>query len=105
MSNQDLAKSVNIFMLSNAPTLTEATPLAYELLKTLARMLVFKVQTTKEHACYVMMKKYGHLYAQATVQTIIDEGIGDELSQKIEERKRKRERMRAMAFQPVLLSA
>lgn len=105
MSNQDLSRSVNTFMLTSAPTLAEPTPLSYELLKTLARMLIFKVKTTKEHACYVMMKKYGHLYAQAVIQTIIDQGIGDELSQKIEARKKHRQRLQGMAFQPQMLSA
>jgi hypothetical protein len=105
MSNKDLAQSVNTFMLSSAPTLTGATPLTYDLLKSLAQALLYKVGTTKEHACYVMMKKYSHLYCQSVIQTIIDEAIGDEISAKIGASKRCRQQRMAMVGQPVLLNA
>lgn len=105
MSNKDLAQSVNAFMLSSAPTLTEATPLTYDLLKSLARMLLYKVGTTKEHACYVMMKKYQHLYCQSVIQKIIDDAIGDEISIKIGASKRRRMQKLAMVGQPQMLHA
>lgn len=105
MSNKDLAQSVNSFMLTSAPTLTEATPLTYDLLKSLAQVLLYKVGTTKEHACYVMMKKYQHMYCQPIIQAIIDEAIGDEISAKIGASKRRREQKKAMVGQPQILSA
>jgi hypothetical protein len=105
MANKDLAQSVNSFMLSSAPTLTETTPLTYDLLRSLARMLLYKVGTTKEHACYVMCKKYSHLYCQAVVETIISEAVGDEISSKIGASKKRRLQRLAMVGQPQMLHA
>jgi hypothetical protein len=108
MSNTDVAKTVNTFMLSSAPTLTEATPMAYDLLKALARQLLFNIRTTKEHAQYVMGKKYGHIYTQPVIMMIVDEAFGDELSERIQKSQKVRASKRAMAIgprQPVLLSA
>jgi hypothetical protein len=105
MANKDLAQSVNSFMLASAPTLTEATPLAYDLMKSLARALIYKVGTTKEHACYVMGKKYSHLYCQAVLDTIISDAIGDEISSKIGAAKKRRQQRLAMVGQPQMLHA
>lgn len=104
-NNKDLAASVNAFMLANAPALTEATPMAYDMLKAIARYLVFKVKTTKEHALYVMNKKYQHLYASGVVEVIIDEAIGDEQSERIGAAKRRRlAKLAASSAQPRLLA-
>lgn len=105
MSNKDLSQAVNVFMLANAPTLSEATPMAYDLLKALARQLVYKIGTTKEHAQYVMNKKYSSLYAASIMSRIVDEACGDELSSRIGASRARRERKRAMLTQPVLLTA
>ena len=108
MDNKDLAQTVNAFMLANAPTLTEATPMAYDLLKSMATQLVFTIKTTKEHALYVMSKKYGHLYHPRAITAIIDEAFADEISNRLKLSKDKKERKRhqvASSFQPVLLSA
>ncbi len=103
MANKDLAQSVNSFMLANAPTLTETTPLTYDLLKSLARLLLYKVGTTKEHACYVMFKKYSHLYHQGVLETIISDAIGDEISSKIGAAKKRRLSRLAVVNQPQML--
>jgi hypothetical protein len=70
-------------MLKSAPTLVEATPMGYDILKALARELLYKVRTSEEHACYVMTKKYGHLYATDAIRTIISEGQADEISERL----------------------
>ena len=108
MSNTDMAKTVNTFMLSSAPTLAQASPMAYDLLKALARQLLFNIKTTKEHAQYVMGRKYGHLYTQDAIIMIVDEAFGDELSERIQKNQRIRANKRAQMTgprQPVLLSA
>ena len=59
MPQKDISKTVNSFMLSNAPTLAEATPMGYAILKVIAAELVLVLGTTKEHALYVMMRNMG----------------------------------------------
>lgn len=105
MSNHDLANTVNSFMLSSAPTLTEANPMAYDLLKSLARQLLFKVKTTPDHAQYVMGKKYSHIYTPMIIAMIVKDAEGDELSERIASNKKKREMKRSVVNQPVMLSA
>jgi hypothetical protein len=105
MSNQDLAQAVNYFMLHNSPTLTEASPMAYDLLKSLARQLLFKVKTTSEHAEYVMGKKYSHIYANAVIAAIILEAADDEYSERVGASKRKRDMKRSVVSHPVMLTA
>jgi len=108
MVNTDIAKTVNAFMLANAPNLTEATPMAYDLLKSLANALIFHIKTTREHATYVMNNRYGYLYNQACIATIIDEAFADEINSRMrlgQTRREKRLLARQQPSQPQLLSA
>ena len=108
MVNTDIAKIVNAFMLSNAPNLTEATPMAYDLLKALATELIFHIKTTREHAIYVMNNRYGYLYNQACIATIIDEAFAEEINGRMrlgQKRREKRLLARQQPSQPVLLTA
>ena len=104
MSNNDVAITVNTFMLNSAPTLVAATPLAYELLKSLAQTLTCKIGTSKEHALYVMNKKYSHLYDVKVIEAIIREGGDDFVANRIEENRHRRAAKRAVVGQPMLLS-
>jgi hypothetical protein len=107
MSNKDIAVSVNTFMLNSAPTLTEASPMAYDLLKSLAYNLVFYVKTTREHALGVMIRKYGHIYTTPCLSMIINEAFSDEINQRMRLRQVRKERemvSRAQPSQPVLLA-
>ncbi len=90
MSGKDIAKDVNAFMLSSAPTLTEATPMAYDLLKQLARQLIYKVKAADYHAVHVMSCKYGHIYTRGVIRMLVDEAMGDELADRVGASKRKR---------------
>jgi len=105
MSNTDLAHTVNSFMLANAPTLTEATPMSYDLLKALASQLIFRVKTTKEHAAYVMGKQYSHIYPPATLMLIAESAISDEQESRLRSAQRRRELKRSIVPQPRLLHA
>lgn len=88
----DTAQSVNNYMLANAPTLAGASPIAYELLKVLARQLVFGCKTSKEHATSALIQKYSRLYTQGVIATIVQEAIADEASEKSEKAAEKRAR-------------
>lgn len=108
MSNNDIVHAVNAFMLANAPTLTAATPMTYDLLKVLAGQLLFTVKTTREHAEYVLGKKYGHLYDSACLSRIIRGAVDDQLnlaSRILEEKREKKRFSRTQPSQPVLLTA
>lgn len=104
MSNKDIAVAVNTFMLNSAPTLVEASPMAYEMLKSLARQLMFNVRTTSDHAAYVIGKKYSHLYAPSVVSEIIKEAHDDEMSERIDASRRRREMKMNSIMQPALLA-
>lgn len=97
MTSKDITVTVNSFMLTSAPTLTEATPIAYDLLKVLARQLIFKVKASDYHAAHVMRCKYGHIYTQGVIRMIVDEAIGDEMSERIGASKKKRMARKALA--------
>lgn len=98
MADKNLATQVNNFMIAAAPTLVEASTMSYDILKALARALVYKVGTTKEHAEYVMNKKYGHIYAPGVVRAIISEGIADEVADRIEVARIYRAKKKALAL-------
>ena len=102
---KDLATTVNEFMIKSAPTLVEASPMGYDILKALARELLYTVRTSEEHACFVMGRKYGHLYAPGALRTIIMEAEADEVSERIEESRIRRARMKALIIsQPRLMA-
>lgn len=74
----DTAQSVNNYMLANAPTLAEANPIAYALLKVLARQLIFGLKTSKEHAANALINKYARIYTQGVIGDIVRESMMDE---------------------------
>lgn len=107
MPQKDISKTVNSFMLSNAPTLAEATPMGYAILKVIAAELVLVLGTTKEHALYVMMRKYGHIYATSCISAIINEGLTEEADRRLKLKRdlKGRRLMASHQVQPILLSA
>ncbi len=107
MSQNDVSQTVNSFMLRSAPTLVEATPMGYDILKSVASNLLFYLKTSREHATYAMNCKYGHIYTNACIVTIINEAIADEVNQRmrISQVRREKKIVAGRQSQPVLLSA
>lgn len=103
MSNKDIAVSVNAFMLANAPTLVGASPMAYDMLKSLARELVYRVKATDYHAANAMHCKYSHIYTDSVIRKIVSEAMDEELATRIETSRKKRMlRARSQSSQPPL---
>lgn len=106
MSSKDLSATVNEFMLKSAPVLVEATPMAYDMLKALARQLMFSVGTPVEYTGYVIYRKYGDLYHQDVISMLVKEAQADEISHRATLSNINRTRKRAMVMsQPHLLMA
>ena len=105
MSDKDISGEVNKFMISGAPVINDCKPISFELLKVVARHLMFGIKTTREHAGYVMLKKYSHVYTRGAIDVAIDEGIADEVSDKLKTSKARRDAKRsAPSVQPFLMA-
>lgn len=106
MSDKDLASIVSAFMINSAPTLVVADAISLGLVKAVARQLLYKVRTSREHAGFVISKKYSHLYTRGAIEVIIDEAIADEVSERVEiSRKNRANKRAAKACAPSLLIA
>lgn len=99
---KDAAQSVNAYMLTNAPTLAEASPMAWDLLKVLARNLMGI--TTSDHAAYVMGRKYAAIYAQSAIAMIIKEAQVDEITWRRQANATRREAKKTLLHQQPMLA-
>jgi hypothetical protein len=103
MFAKDITVTVNSFMLSSAPTLAEASPMAYDMLKVVARELVCRLKATDYHTAYAMRCKYGHIYTDGVIRRIIDEAIDEAQAERIEASRKKRMlRSHPQSSQPML---